>query len=66
MDKEKQIIEVVQRIFSQGTFRVETFNEGLLVELMELNGTPITNIEANGRAEFNHIESEANYTRIEG
>jgi len=60
----KQIIEVIQKIFSQGTFVVETFNEGLLVELMELNNTPITNIEANGRKDFNHIESEANESYI--
>lgn len=51
-----KIIEVVQSIFSQGTFIVETYNEGLLVELMELNGTPISNIEANYRKDYNHLK----------
>ena len=56
MNTEKEIIKVVQNIFSQGTFKVETYNEGLLVELMELNNTPIKNIEKNYRDRFNHLE----------
>jgi len=51
-----EIAKVIQSIFSQGTFSVETFNEGLLVELMEANGTPIKNIQNNHRRELKHME----------
>jgi hypothetical protein len=43
--QDDQIISIVKSIFSQGTFVVETFNESVLVRLMELRGTPIENIE---------------------
>ena len=53
-EMQDRIIEVLQDIFSQGTFVVETYNEGLLVELMAMNGTAIKNYE-NPRVDYNHV-----------
>ena len=38
---DSQIIDQVIRIIGNGTFRIETINEALLVKMLELRGTPI-------------------------
>lgn len=38
---DEEIIDILNSILSNGDMHVETFNEGVLVKLMELRGTPI-------------------------
>ena len=38
---DEEIIDIVNSILSHATFEVETFNEAVLVKLMELRNTPV-------------------------
>ena len=38
---DEEIIGLIRSILSDATFTVETFNEAVLVKLMQLRGTPI-------------------------
>lgn len=38
---DEEIIDIMRSILSQGTMEVETFNEAVLVKLMDLRGTPV-------------------------
>ena len=55
-DLRKDIIKIVQSIFSDNGFKVETVNESVLVGLMKENGTPITDYEA-----VRDIDKDLNY-----
>jgi hypothetical protein len=45
---DKDIVDHFIKIIGNGTFRVETFNEAVLVKMLELRGTPIP-LEKSGR-----------------
>lgn len=38
---DEEIIDIMNSVLSNGNMQVETFNEAILVKLMELRGTPI-------------------------
>lgn len=38
---DEEIIDIMNSILSNGNMIVETFNESILVKLMELRGTPV-------------------------
>ena len=39
--KDEEIIDIVRSVLDNGTGRAETFNEHILIKLMQLRGTPI-------------------------
>ena len=39
--RDEEIIDIMASILSEGNVEVETFNESILVKLMELRGTPV-------------------------
>jgi len=41
-NNDNEIITIMNSILSNGNMVVETYNESILVKLMELRGTPIT------------------------
>ena len=43
---DEEIIDIMRSILSQGTMTVETFNEAVLVKLMERRGTPVTGYDS--------------------
>ena len=43
---DEEIINILQSILSNGSMVVETFNESVLVKLMELRGTPLENYDS--------------------
>ena len=57
---EKQIIKLVQSIMNHGDMVVETFNEAVLVKLMELNKTPIKYVKSNRDIEKDWEQYKAN------
>lgn len=44
---DEEIIDIVRSVLDNGTGKAETFNEHVLIKLMQLRGTPITNFEFN-------------------
>ena len=38
---DEEIIDIMNSIMSNGNMEIETFNEAVLVKLMELRGTPV-------------------------
>ena len=40
-ENDEEIIDIMNSILSNGKMQVETFNEAVLIKLMELRGTPI-------------------------
>ena len=42
---DEKIIDIVRSVLNNGTGKAETFNEHVLIKLMQLRGTPITNFE---------------------
>ena len=43
--KDEEIIDIVRSVLNNGTGKAETFNEHVLIKLMQLRNTPITNFE---------------------
>jgi len=39
--KDEEIISIMQSVMDNGTGKAETFNEHILIKLMQLRGTPI-------------------------
>ena len=39
---DEEIIDIVRSVLDNGTGNAETFNENVLIKLMQLRGTPIT------------------------
>ena len=44
-DNDDAIIGILTSVLNNGTGHVETFNENVLVKLMQMRGTPITNFK---------------------
>lgn len=42
---DEEIIDIVRSVMDNGTGRAETANEHILIKLMQLRGTPMTNFE---------------------
>ena len=42
---DEEIIDIVRSVLGNGTGKAETFNEHLLIKLMQIRGTPITSFE---------------------
>ena len=45
-ENDQMILDIMRNIFNNGDFVVETFNEAVLVKLMELRGSPIFYIKS--------------------
>jgi len=43
-EHDEEIIDIVRSVLDNGSGRAETFNENLLIKLMQLRNTPITNM----------------------
>ena len=43
--KDEEIIDIVRSVLDNGTGKAETFNEHILIKLMQLRNTPITNFD---------------------
>jgi len=43
--KDEEIIDIVRSVLNNGTGKAETFNEHVLIKLMQLRNTPITNFD---------------------
>ena len=43
--KDEEIIDIVRSVLNNGTGKAETFNEHILIKLMQLRNTPITNFD---------------------
>lgn len=41
---DEEIIDIVKSVLDNGSGKAETFNENLLIKLMQLRNTPITNM----------------------
>lgn len=41
-EHDEEIIDIVRSVMDNGTGKAETFNEHILIKLMQLRGTPIT------------------------
>jgi len=44
-EHDEEIIDVVRSVLDNGVGKAETFNENLLIKLMQLRNTPITNMK---------------------
>ena len=44
---DEEIIDIVRSVMDNGTGKAETFNENILIKLMQLRGTPMTSFEFN-------------------
>ena len=44
---DNDIIDIVRSVLDNGTGKVETYNEAVLIKLMQLRNTPIVNMEFN-------------------
>ena len=44
---DEEIIDIVRSVLNNGTGKAETVNEHLLIKLMQIRKTPITNLEFN-------------------
>lgn len=53
---DEEIIDIIRSILNNGQMKVETFNESILVALMERRGTPINYAES-----FRNIERDYKY-----
>lgn len=42
---DEEIINIIKEILDNGNFKVETFNESILVKLLEIRGTPLNQYE---------------------
>ena len=42
---DEEIIDIVRSVLDNGTGKAETFNEHVLIKLMQLRGTPIMSFE---------------------
>lgn len=42
---DEEIIDIVRSVLDNGTGRAETFNENVLIKLMQIRNTPIKNME---------------------
>ncbi len=47
---DEEIIGIVRSVLNNGTARAETFNENVLIKLMQIRGTPITNMSSDESA----------------
>ena len=45
--KDEEIIDIVRSVLNNGTGKAETFNEHILIKLMQLRNTPIDNFKYN-------------------
>jgi len=43
--KDEEIIDIVRSVLNNGTGKAETFNEHILIKLMQLRNTPITSFD---------------------
>lgn len=43
-EHDEEIIDIVRSVLDNGSGKAETFNENLLIKLMQLRNTPITNM----------------------
>ena len=44
-NNDEEIINIVRSVMDNGTGKAETFNENLLIKLMQLRNTPMTSFE---------------------
>lgn len=44
---DEEIIDILRSVLDNGTGKAETFNEHILIKLMQIRGTPITSFEFN-------------------
>lgn len=44
---DEEIIDILRSVLDNGVGEAETFNENLLIKLMQLRGTPIKNMKFN-------------------
>lgn len=51
---DEEIIDIMRSILTNGNMVVETFNESVLVKLMELRGTPIKVYRSNRNIESDY------------
>jgi len=42
---DEEIIDIIRNVLDNGTGKAETFNENLLIKLMQIRNTPIQNLE---------------------
>ena len=46
-NNDEEIINIVRSVMDNGTGKAETFNEHLLLKLMQIRGTPMTSFKFN-------------------
>jgi len=51
---DEDIIDIVRHVLDNGTGKAETANEHILIKLMQLRNTPITNMEFNQKNVDSH------------
>ena len=52
---DEEIIDIVRSVMDNGTGKAETFNEHILIKLMQLRGTPMTSFKFDqGRVDFHY------------
>tara|TARA_R100000541_G_scaffold56424_1_gene65849 strand:- start:41 stop:253 length:213 start_codon:yes stop_codon:yes gene_type:complete len=61
-NNDEEIIDIVRSVLDNGTGKAETFNEHVLIKLMQLRKTPITNFEFDQRLVDKHFSTWVNET----
>ena len=51
---DEEIIDIVRSVLNNGTGKAETANEHILIKLMQIRNTPITNMQFNQDAVDRH------------